>query len=538
MELWDLYDKDRHPLGITHPRGEPVPAGAYHLAVIVVIVNAKGEILLTRRAPEKAACPGWWENTGGSALAGETSLQAIARELREETGLSASAEEFTLLFQENCRGDCHFDIFALTREVMLEEIHFQPQETDAARWVPLTQWEQVAGTGGTLCPVGPRFRQELYRRIGQYLEGRRDFSQKPAAPELWDLYGPDRNLLGRTHPRGTPLPEGTRHLAVAVAVFNSQGQILLTRRSPEKEKHPGCWEITGGCAKAGEDSLTAACRELGEETGIQVQPQELTLLWTDCLSTAFLDIYAVERDMPLDQVVFQPGETDAAQWMDFSRWKRLAGRGEYLMPSWHRREGDSLFSRMEAFRRGKSKLTLQNTPPERWDLYDKDRRPLGRTIPRGRPLQKGEYHLGVTVAVFNAKGEILSTRRAPEKTFPGQWEIPAGGVQAGESAVSAACRELREETGITAAPEELTLLLWQVRPHLHAAFYGLTRDVPLEEIILQPGETDGARWVPFDTWILEQEEAGKASPEWHRQFIQPLYKPLRDYKDGKRFFET
>ena len=77
MELWDLYDKDRRPLGRTHQRGLPVPPGAYHLAVIVVILNPKGEVLLTRRAPEKDACPGWWENTGGSVLAGETSLEAI-----------------------------------------------------------------------------------------------------------------------------------------------------------------------------------------------------------------------------------------------------------------------------------------------------------------------------------------------------------------------------------------------------------------------------------------------------------------------------
>ena len=60
MELWDLYDKDRTPLHRTHPRGTPLPEGAYHVAVIVVVVNSKGQVLLTRRAPEKDACPGWW----------------------------------------------------------------------------------------------------------------------------------------------------------------------------------------------------------------------------------------------------------------------------------------------------------------------------------------------------------------------------------------------------------------------------------------------------------------------------------------------
>ena len=177
MEFWDLYDKDRRPLGRTHQRGLPVPPGAYHLAVIVVLLNHRGEVLLTRRAQEKALCPGWWENTGGSVLAGETSRQAIARELREETGLLADPETFTLLLQEDCRGDTHFDIYALSWDGDAEDIRFQPGETDAARWVPLEAWQQVAGAEGTLCPAQRQaYRQELYRRIALYQQGKRTFS--------------------------------------------------------------------------------------------------------------------------------------------------------------------------------------------------------------------------------------------------------------------------------------------------------------------------------------------------------------------------
>ncbi len=175
MELWDLYDENRIPLGRTHPRGEPLPEGTYHLAVIVVILNSHGEVLLTRRAKEKAACPGYWENTGGAARSGETPLQAIQRELREETGLVAKPEEFTLLLREDRRTDCHFDIFALTRDVKIEDIQFQPEETDAARWMPLKDWEAVAGkVAPFLCPAGDE--QEFYRRLEEYLQGRRQFS--------------------------------------------------------------------------------------------------------------------------------------------------------------------------------------------------------------------------------------------------------------------------------------------------------------------------------------------------------------------------
>ena len=176
MELWDLYDEHRAPLGRTHQRGLPLAPGEYHLAVIVVIVNSRGEVLLTRRSPEKAVCPGWWENTGGAVQAGETSLQAILRELREETGLTPQPQELTLLLQEDCREGTHFDIYALTWEGEPEDIRLQAGETDAARWMPLAEWEQAAGMEGTLCPAQREpYKQELYRRIALYVRGRREF---------------------------------------------------------------------------------------------------------------------------------------------------------------------------------------------------------------------------------------------------------------------------------------------------------------------------------------------------------------------------
>lgn len=47
MELWDLYTKDRVLTGETHVRGQPLPAGRYHLVVHVWIRNAKGQYLIS-----------------------------------------------------------------------------------------------------------------------------------------------------------------------------------------------------------------------------------------------------------------------------------------------------------------------------------------------------------------------------------------------------------------------------------------------------------------------------------------------------------
>ena len=91
MEYNDIYDKDRNLTGKVHLRGTPWRKGEYGLVVCVWVTDGKGNILLTRRAPEKTFA-GTWENSGGAAQAGETSLQAITRELYEETGISAKHE--------------------------------------------------------------------------------------------------------------------------------------------------------------------------------------------------------------------------------------------------------------------------------------------------------------------------------------------------------------------------------------------------------------------------------------------------------------
>lgn len=131
------------------------------------------------------------------------------------------------------------------------------------------------------------------------------------------------------------------------------------------------------------------------------------------------------------------------------------------------------------------------------DVYDKDRNLTGRTHRRGTPWKKGEYGLVVCVWVHDGHGKLLLTRRAPEKSFAGTWENSGGAAKAGESSLEAIVRELFEETGIQAAPEEFELLGSDRDKNCHYDFYSLRRNTPLEQIKLLPGETDGAKWVSF-----------------------------------------
>ena len=133
--------------------------------------------------------------------------------------------------------------------------------------------------------------------------------------ELWDIYDENRNLTGRTMLRDTPYPDGGYHLVVHMCVFNSRGEMLLQRRHPEKDGWPGMWDVTmGGSAVAGEDSRTAARREVLEEMGIRVDLTGVRPALTCCRPHIFNDIYFVDMDIELHELTLQPEEVCDAKW--------------------------------------------------------------------------------------------------------------------------------------------------------------------------------------------------------------------------------
>ena len=158
----DIYDARRQRTGRVHRRGEPLQRGEYGLVVCVWVSDGAGRLLLTKRAPEKESFPNAWENSGGSAWAGETSRQAIARELREETGIRAGEEEFLLL--ESARGgESFFDFYFLIHPVPRSEIVLQPGETSDARWVTLDELREMIRAGLVAKPIARRFRRQEAR---------------------------------------------------------------------------------------------------------------------------------------------------------------------------------------------------------------------------------------------------------------------------------------------------------------------------------------------------------------------------------------
>ena len=129
------------------------------------------------------------------------------------------------------------------------------------------------------------------------------------------------------------------------------------------------------------------------------------------------------------------------------------------------------------------------------DIYDINRRRTGRVHRRGTRWREGEYGLVVCVWVYDGEGHILLTRRAPGKSFALTWENSGGAAKAGENSRQAIARELFEETGIKAEPDEFEFIGTDRDRNAFYDFYCLKRTTPIDQIVLLPGETVDAKWV-------------------------------------------
>jgi isopentenyl-diphosphate delta-isomerase len=93
-------------------------------------------------------------------------------------------------------------------------------------------------------------------------------THRPANPdELFDVVDRDDHVIGQA-PRREVHARHLLHRATHVMVHDANGRLFLQLRSLSKDTFPGCWDSScSGHLDAGEDYLTAAWRELGEEIG-------------------------------------------------------------------------------------------------------------------------------------------------------------------------------------------------------------------------------------------------------------------------------
>ncbi len=153
MEFWDIYDENKQLTGRTMKRNDwNMKPGEFHLTVLGVIQRPDGRFLITQRVMTKSWAPGWWEVSGGGVMAGESSEQAVQREIFEETGIDVTGAEGGYLFSYKRvnpeEKDNYFvDIYRYNMDITEADVKVQEKEALGFKFATLDEIKALAEEG-------------------------------------------------------------------------------------------------------------------------------------------------------------------------------------------------------------------------------------------------------------------------------------------------------------------------------------------------------------------------------------------------------
>lgn len=157
-------------------------------------------------------------------------------------------------------------------------------------------------------------------------------------PEYFDVLDYDGNKTGQTKLRTEVHQEGDWHKTVHIWIVNDRNEILLQKRSANKDLNPNKWDIScAGHLSAGESSLEGAVREIKEELGIEVTNDQLQLLTTlkresrhslTFINKEFKDVYLLRFFVDVDKVQLQEEEVSEIKYVSVQEIKDMITKND------------------------------------------------------------------------------------------------------------------------------------------------------------------------------------------------------------------
>lgn len=146
-EMWAVLDRDGNPTGEAIAKKEfKLHPEMYRLAANIWIMNSRGEFLIQQRAASLNHKPLYWSMTGGSVIYGETSRQAIVREVKEELGIEIDADECQYILRSPS-SRVWIDSFFLKKDIALKDLHPSPEEVACVMWATITHIDHLVKQG-------------------------------------------------------------------------------------------------------------------------------------------------------------------------------------------------------------------------------------------------------------------------------------------------------------------------------------------------------------------------------------------------------
>lgn len=286
-----------------------------------------------------------WIGVGGKFEWGESPEDCMLREVREETGYTLTSWKYrgiiTFVYGEDTVE--YMSLFTADGfEGTLIDCDEGVLEWVAKDRVPeLNLWE-----GDRIFFRLLEEREEFFSLKLVY--NKQDILQQAALDgkelELFDILNEDGSKTGIVKERGVAHREGALHGTVHIWIVRKNDKsgydVLLQKRSANKDSHPGCYDISSaGHISAGDERMESALRELWEELGLSVQPEHLESFGTTHVKfektfygKRFRDNeissdFVYRQPVDIDKLSLQESEVSEVRWMDYEECRQKVAQG-------------------------------------------------------------------------------------------------------------------------------------------------------------------------------------------------------------------
>lgn len=155
MEEVDIYNKKREKTGIVKERHE-LEKGEYRISAHIWIIDDNNKLLIQKRALTEKKFPGKWSQTGGGVFSGESSLDTVKRETKEELSLEVYDNEISYIGSYIRKRDI-VDIWLVEKNINVADLKLQEEEVAEAKWVTFDEFEQMIEKGEVVPSINPSY---------------------------------------------------------------------------------------------------------------------------------------------------------------------------------------------------------------------------------------------------------------------------------------------------------------------------------------------------------------------------------------------
>lgn len=181
--------------------------------------------------------------------------------------------------------------------------------------------------------------------------------------EYLDIVNENNEITGRVEDRKTAHEQSLWHRHVSSWIMNQKGEILLQRRSPNKERNANKWAKTGGHVDAGEDIERAIFREVKEEIGIEIPKEQIKPITIrkskDPINKFFTYEFIFIVDYDIDEYTLQKEEVAEVKYVTIEDIENEVGQKNpnYTFSNW---DNKSFKENMELLKTKRQEVLKEN----------------------------------------------------------------------------------------------------------------------------------------------------------------------------------